>query len=478
MTDERTDLTDADRGAGTTAEPTGSWRELFSAQHLAASLVLAGGVALYAMNAFITAAILPTTVADIGGEQFYAWVTTSFLVASVFSSMLVARVLAAWGASRSYLVAFVIFALGSVVATLTPTMEILLGARILQGLGGGLLAGLGYAVIRDALPEHLWTRAAGLVSAMWGFGTLIGPALGGLFAQFGVWRGAFALLAVAAVILGVLSLRGLPRRSGEGEDHGRLPVASLALLVLAATAFSVAAVVPVGPATAVSLTVGALLVIFFVVVERVVSSPVLPHIAYRRGNPLKWLYLVLAMLSAAAMVEMFLPKFGQEFAAMPPVVAGVFGATLSIGWSFVQLFSASVDRERTRRRFMLWGPIMSAVGLIAFAATQQADAELWRVLVWVGALFLTGAGIGLSFPHLSVAAMRASDDPVEGAKAAAGVGTVELIANAIASALVGVLVVVGGVGPAGAATMGAGLAVLAAFGVVAVVLALRSGHRL
>lgn len=451
----------------------GTWGELFRPGHLTASLVLAGGVAVYAMNTFITAALLPSTVADIGGAAYFSWVTTGFLVASVLASMLVARALAAWGAARAYLVAFLLFAAGSLGAGLAPVMEVLVAARVLQGLGGGLLAGLGYAVIRSALPERLWTRATGLVSAMWGLGTLVGPAIGGLFAQWGSWRGAFWLLAVVSVVLGVMSVRGLPAGGGAAEDIGRFPAASLVALVLAAAAFSVAAVVPVGWPTAASLGAGLALGVVFVLIERASASPVLPHIAYRRGNPLKWLYLVLGILSAAAMVEIFLPRFGQELAGMTPLVAGLFGATVSVGWSGVQLFSASVDRPRTRRRLMVAGPVLMTAGLALFAVTQRADPSGVEIALWVTGLVVAGAGVGIAFPHLSVAAMHSTDDPVEGAKAAAGVGTAELIANALSSALVGVLVAVGGPGAAGSATMGAGIAVLGALGIVAIALGLR-----
>ncbi len=75
------------------------------------------------------------------------------------------------------------------------------------------------------------------------------------------------------------------------------------------------------------------------------------------------------------MAEMFLPKFGQELAAMTPLLAGMFGATVSVGWSVVQLFSASADRERTRRRLMLLGPVLMPIGLAVFAATQHAQAK-------------------------------------------------------------------------------------------------------
>ncbi|ALJ20875.1 MFS transporter [Microbacterium sp. No. 7] len=471
MTDENAS-TGVIPGGAEPDETSGSWRELFSGAHLTASLVLAGGVAVYAMNTFVTAALLPSTIADIGGEQYFAWVTTSFMAASVLTSMLVARTLAKRGAARTYLLAFLLFAAGSLGAALAPSMEVLLGARVLQGLGGGLLAGLGYAVIRDARPERLWTRATGLVSAMWGFGTLVGPAIGGVFAQLHLWRGAFWLLTAVAVVLGVMSLRGLPRHSAESDDFGKVPLASLGMLVLAAAAFSVAAVVPVGWPTAAALVTGTLLLAGFVAIDRAASSPVLPRITYRRGNPLTWLYIVLGILSAAAMAEIFLPKFGQELAGMPPLLAGLFGATVSVGWSFVQLFSASVDDERARRRLMLLGPVLMTVGLAVFAATQRADAG-GIVWVWVGGLVLAGAGVGLAFPHLSVAAMRSTDDPLEGSKAAAGVGTAELIANAMSSALVGVLVAVGGPGAAGSTAMGAGLAALGVLGVIAVAAALR-----
>ncbi|MCF2572685.1 MFS transporter [Brevibacterium sp. UCMA 11754] len=469
MSDDNVD-TDESGAALPVAE--GHWRELFSKDYAAASLVLAGGIAIYAMNMFITAALLPSTVADIGGEQYFAWVTTAFLVASVLTSMLVARVLATWGAARAYMLAFALFGLGSLGAALSPTMEVLIAARVMQGFGGGLLAGLGYSVIPNVLPRHLWTRATGLVSAMWGFGTLVGPAIGGLFAQTQAWRGAFWLLTIVPLVLGFASLRGLPRRASHRVEAGPLPWASLGLLVLASGAFSTASVTRIGWPTGIALSIGVVLVICFVIVDKATASPVLPHFTYRRGSPLKWIYLLLGILSSAAMVEIFLPKFGQELVGLSPLLAGMFGVTVSAGWSFVQLFSASVDDPRTRRRLMLIGPVLVTAGIAAFAATQHLDGS-WVIWIWVGSLVLAGAGIGLAFPHLNVAAMSSSDDPVQGSKAAAGLGTAELIANTIASALAGVLVAVGGLGATGSATLGAGLAVLGAIGIVFAVMIVR-----
>lgn len=465
-------------GESAIGELNGSWRDLFSPAHAAAVAVLAGGIAIYAMNIFVTAALLPSAIDDIGGQRYFSWVTTTFMVASVLASMTVARLLARRGAAQSYLIAFLLFGAGALGAALVPSMESMLVMRVLQGLGGGLLAGLGYAVIRDALPQRLWTRATGVVSAMWGVGTLIGPALGGAFAQWGLWRGAFGLLAAVAVVLGVLALRVLPRHAAAEGAGDRFPLLSLTLLVLATAAFSMAAVVSGGTATVAALLIGVALTASFVLTERRASSPVLPHITYQRGNPLKWIYLTLGILSAAAMVEIFLPFFGQRLGGLSPLFAGIFGATVSIGWSTVQIFSASVDSPRVRRRLVLAGPVLMTVGLAVFAAAQRTDAGPWTVCLWATALLIAGAGVGCAFPHLSVSAMQSSDDDSENAKAAAGVGTAELIANTISSALIGVLVAAGGPTVVGSATtMGFGVALLGAVGIATAAFSLKNVRR-
>ncbi|HXL59946.1 MAG TPA: MFS transporter, partial [Mycobacterium sp.] len=152
---------------------TGSWRELLSPKYLGACTVLAGGVALYATNEFLTISLMPSAVADIGGHRFYAWVTTVYLVGSVVAATTVHALLMRLGPRWAYLLGLSVFGAGSLACAAAPTMEIMLVGRTVQGVAGGLLAGLGYAVINTALPSSLWTKASALVSAMWGVGTLV-----------------------------------------------------------------------------------------------------------------------------------------------------------------------------------------------------------------------------------------------------------------------------------------------------------------
>ena len=153
--------------------------------------MLAGGVLLYATNEFLTISLLPSAVADIGGQRFYAWVTTVYLVASVVAATTVHRCTDAVGSTAGVSVGLTVFGTGSLAVRQRRPWRSCSPAARYRGWRAACWPGLGYAVINTALPQSLWTKASALVSAMWGVGTLLGPGAGGLFAQFGSWRWAF-----------------------------------------------------------------------------------------------------------------------------------------------------------------------------------------------------------------------------------------------------------------------------------------------
>ncbi|MEN0136047.1 MAG: MFS transporter, partial [Rhodococcus sp. (in: high G+C Gram-positive bacteria)] len=381
------------------------------------------------------------------------------------------------GALGAYLFALAPFFVGTMICAISPSMEVLLVGRAVQGLGGGLLAGLSYAVLREALPEHLWARATALVSAMWGVGTLAGPAIGGLFAQLGQWRLAFVALAVVAAAIAVIAPRALPRteRVRGGEP---VPATSLALLTLATIAISVAGILGNRAHMLILIAVGVMFVVLFLVWERRSPRGVLPRSTYRRASSLKWIYLTIAVLASGTVSEAFTPLFGQRLAGLAPFAAGFLGAMMSVGWSVTMIFSSGISRPRAKTVAMLTGPLVLATGLLLTAALWRDDAELAVVILWAGTLAAAGAGIGLAFPHLMVAAMQSTDDPQEGAKAAAGLNTVELIAMAVGSAVAGVLVNLGAPSAlTSARLLFLGLGVLAALGVFTAYRATRQADR-
>jgi MFS family permease len=419
--------------------PAGSWRELLGSRYAPIASVLAGGVLLEASNVYLTTSLLPTIVDDIGGAEFYAWTMMVFLLASVVSSMMVSRILTQRGAVQAYLLALGLFALGSLLCAASPWMWALLAGRAVQGLGGGLLAGLGYALIQRALPERLWARGAALVSAMWGVGNIVGPVVGGIFAQLDAWRVTFVGLAVVSALIGIVVVRSLPR-TARSRSSESVPWGSLVLLSGGVAAVGLAGVVPSGLGTGIAIVVGVVLGGWFLRHERRGRTGVLPRITFAAGSSLGWVYLTVAVLAFAIGTEAFIPLFGQEIGGLMPFVAGLLGAALSLGWSITQVFTANATGIRSRRVLITIGPLVIASGLAAYGLLQHEAPSTLVIALWFATLFLAGAGIGLGFPHLTVAALGSTPGEEEGAKAAAAVNTVFIIASAFSSAMAGVLV--------------------------------------
>jgi MFS family permease len=456
---------------------TGHWRELWSSPYSRTTALVAGGVVLYSTNEFLTISMLPSTVNEIGGERIYAWVTTLYLVGSVVAAATVNALLHRIGACISYLAGFSVLAAGSLVCAAAPNMEILLVGRFFQGLAGGLLCGLSFAVINAALPRRLWSRGSALTASTWGIGALIGPALGGFFAQFGAWRWAFGLLAMLSTAMAALA-PGLPTADGAGQaadrDSARIPIPSVILLGAAALTVSVASLPRNTFATAALLILSALLIGVFLVVDRRMDTAVLPASVYGFG-PLKWVYLTLGLLVAATKVDLYVPLFGQRLAHLGPIVAGLLGAALSLGWTISGFGSGSLNRARTIVAVVVAAPLVMAGGLALAGITHVQGATAGIVVVCAVALLAVGVGIGAAWPHLSAWAMTDVDDPAEGGAAATAINSVQLIFGAFGAGLAGVVVNVVEGGGASAARWA--FAVFAVMALTACVTAFRAGRR-
>jgi MFS family permease len=252
-----------------------------------------------------------------------------------------------------------------------------------------------------------------------------------------------------------------------------MPIWSLLILGTAALAVSVAEIPHSRIATAGLLAAGALLVVVFVVVDRRMPVAVLPPSAFGSG-PLKWIYLTLALLMASALVDMYVPLFGQRLAHLVPVVAGFLGAALAIGWTVSEIVSASLSSRRVIAYVVAAAPLIMAVGLALGAVTQVDDAPPGVVVLWALALMIAGVGIGAGWPHLSAWAMQCVDDENEGAAAAAAINTVQLISGAFGAGLAGVVVN----GAEGGAVIAARwlFAVFAALGVVGALASYRASR--
>lgn len=421
---------------------TASWGSLFQGRNGLLAVALTGGVALHAVNVHIVTTVLPSVVQDIGGLDWYAWSTTLFVVASIIGAALSVRLLALLGPRAACIAALAVFALGSAACASAWSMPWLLAGRSVQGLGGGVLAALSYALIQVVFAPALWPRAVALVSGMWGIATLCGPAVGGLYAQAGHWRWAFWTLlplALAQALLVAVQLRPAQDAPPATDGPPRIPALQIALLagsVLAVAAGSLSAQLPLqGLGVALGLALGAAAV----AVDRRAAVRMLPLGAATRGSALGAIYAAVALLLVGTTTEIYIPYFLQTLHGYTPLAAGYLTAAMAAGWSCGSLWSSGREGAAAARllRGAPWLGFASLMALALLLPTAALSPGLHMLLCGL-ALAGVGAGVGIGWPHLLVRVLTLAPAG-EGGMASAAITTVQLYGMALGAAIAGLV---------------------------------------
>jgi predicted MFS family arabinose efflux permease len=439
----------------------GGWLELMRGDNAARSAVIGGGMIIHAVSTFIVVTILPSVVRDIGGLRFFAWGTTLYVLASLLGGALCARLLARVGGRGTYRFALPVFALGTLVCALAPSMPVLLVGRLIQGFGAGTLSALSFTMVRTLFDEALWSRALSLTSAAWGVATMAGPAIGGVFAQYGAWRAAFWSVFVLVPFLLLLVERSLPRDLPRpAAPSTRLALLNLCVLVGSVLAVSVGSTASWAVANAAGLAAALAGLMLFVRLEAR-RRRLLPHGACNPSTALGAAYATMMMLIVGVSTEIFVPYFLQVLHGMTPLHAGYLSALMSAGWSIGAVGGSSQSIGGTRA-LLTAGPLLLAGMLAGMFLLMPRSGVLGDGQLWViGALLLgQGLGIGSAWPHLCAKVFAFAPD-AEKDLAATSITIVIMVANALGSALGGMVTNGAGMtnpgGPAGAAQAAAWL---------------------
>lgn len=426
----------ADPGA---VSPGSVWA-LFSAKHLAASLMLGGGVALYAIETYVTATVMPSVVRDIGGLHLFAWTTTLYVAAAVLGSIFTAVRPRGMSLKQTYLLGAVAFGLGSLACGLAPTMEIVLGGRSIQGFGAGLLATVAYAFIRYVYPDALWNKASTLYAAIWGIATFLGPTIGGWFSQGSDWRDAFYVLIPFSLAMIVAAWRLLPTAADDRtqtEAPMRQILMLLAAVLLVSTAGSVDDIRMRGAFIIAAIAAAAATILL----EQRARLRLLPRSAVSLKAPIARVYLIMVLLLTTMACDIYIPYFLQELHGVKPLMSGYLVALVALGWTMAAFVSSNFS-GRGAAIAIAAGAAVEAISTLALLFLLGRDNPQTDVVVIVAAVFAMlgmGFGVGLGWAHLVSHILRLADGD-EKDKASAGITTMQSLGTAFGAALAGVVV--------------------------------------
>lgn len=412
-----------------------SWRQLLGGGYLLPLTVICLGISLHAVNIPLTATILPTAVAEIGGLQFLSWAATVYLVASLLTSVSGARLRRRLGSRAAYVAAGSLFAAGSLVCALSPSMAVMLVGRTLQGAGGGLILSLGYGLIRSQFPETLWARIFALVSGIWGAAAILGAFVGGVFADFWSWRGAYYVMLPLALLLIGLASFGLPGGSAR-QDTSAGPYPFRRLLLIGAAILAVAASGNLAaPTWRVGLILASLpLILLALRLDARASNRLLPRHAFSIRTVVGLgLWLVFLLMLALTAFSVYGPVLLQSLHDVPATLAGAFVAWSSLSWTIAALVVASIP-ALPERPILVAGPALMLSGLCGLAVVLPGG-PFWLIPLLV---FCLGGGIGMGWAFICGRILSHAEDG-EGDVAAASIPTTQMFGFSFGAALSGLI---------------------------------------
>ncbi|ROS38607.1 MDR family MFS transporter [Amycolatopsis thermoflava] len=357
------------------------------------ALVLA--VLLAALDQTIVSTALPRIAGDLGGFRDIAWITASYLLASTAATPLWGKLGDMLGRKRLYLAATTAFLVASALCGLAQDLPQLIAARALQGLAGGGMIVLTFALVGDIVAPEDRGRYQGRFGSVYGVASIAGPLLGGLFTDELSWRWAFLVNVPVGLVAVAIAARHLPaavRRPAARIDY-------LGAGLLAATATALILITTFGERWGwaspgiLGLAVAAVVLIALVIpVERRAVAPVLPLSMLTSRT-----VVIASVVGFAANVAMFsvlvyLPTYLQVVDGVSATLSGVHMLPLVIGLVVSQSLAGRwIANPAHVRVVLVSGMVLNVAGLVLLSTLAPGTAQFVLVLYFL----VTGVGVGM-----------------------------------------------------------------------------------
>ena len=356
------------------------------------------GLFLAALDQTVVGTALPRIVTELRGNDIYTWAFTAYLLTATISGPIYGKLSDLFGRRPVLLFAVAVFLIGSALSGFSREMWQLVAFRALQGLGAGALFPVALAVIGDLFEPAERGKYQGLVGAVFGLSSLVGPAIGGVITDTVGWQWVFFVNLPLGVVVFTVIWRALPSARPAGA-RPRIDYLGASILVAALVPILIGLTnkqngawgdLSVGGLIALGLAITAL----FVWVESRATDPIVPLGLFR--NPSFRISVIAMFMASMAFFApvVFLPRWFQVVGGASATQSGYQILALLGGLILSAILSGQLVARTGRYKMLALGaPLVMAFGLYLLS-NLRADTPLPMLWVW---MFVTGIGVGPVF---------------------------------------------------------------------------------
>ncbi|MEO8798558.1 MAG: MFS transporter, partial [Polyangiaceae bacterium] len=350
---------------------------------------------LAAMDTTIVSTAIPQIVGDLGGFELFSWVFSIYLLTQTVTIPIYGKLADAFGRKPVLTVGTLIFLGSSVLSAFAWNMPSLIVFRGLSGLGAGSIMATVYTLAGDLYSVRERADVEGWLSSVWGVAAIVGPSLGGAFAEYASWRWIF-LINLPVGVGALIVLAKYLHEERESRQH-RIDYAGAALM-LGAGSTVIFGLLQGGQAwpwlsvpSGALFTLALVLVVATVRVERRAAEPLMPRWLWRQrafvGANLAMVGMGMVMMGPST----YLPTFGQAVLGLGAISAGLVLASMSIGWPLASSWSGRLYLRIGFRDTALLGAVLTVLAAIGFLLLPYGG-SVWPLVIDQVVL---GAGFGL-----------------------------------------------------------------------------------
>jgi EmrB/QacA subfamily drug resistance transporter len=371
---------------------------------------------LAALDQTIVSTALPRIASELHGLSKYSWVATAYLLTSAVATPLYGKISDMFGRKKIFQIAISIFLIGSMLCGAAQSMNQLIVFRGLQGLGAGGLMVLAMAIVGDLVPPRQRGRYQGYFGAVFAVSSVVGPLLGGFFADAGTilgitgWRWIFYInLPIGILALSAIAARlHLPvKRSPHKIDFAGAGLLAVSVVTLLLATVWGGVDYPWGSAQIIGLFSTAVVsALLFIWREHYAKEPIIPMKLFRNSvfGVSSLLSFLIGIVMFGALI--FLPQYQQLVRGDSATKSGLMLLPLVAG-----LMASSVTSGRLISKFGHYRPfpiVGTALVAFAFFLFSHITVDTSRVLLGLWMVIL-GMGIGMVMPVLTLAVQNAVD---------------------------------------------------------------------
>ncbi|MEN2738884.1 MDR family MFS transporter [Microbacterium sp. X-17] len=375
---------------------------------------LMAGMFLSALDQTVVGTSIRTIGDDLNGLSQQAWVTTAYLILSTISTPIYGKLSDIFGRRPLFIIAIVIFVIGSILATFSTSMLELAFFRAIQGLGAGGLMSMPLAILGDILAPRERARYQGYFLAVFGVSSVVGPLIGGVFAGadqiLGIagWRWVFLInvpigLIALAIVLRFLHIprhaRGRARIDWWGATMVIVALVPLLLVAEQGRDWGWSSPIAIG-----CYVLGGIGILAFVIIETLMKDDAIIPLKLFRSSTFSMATVIGVFIGFGMFGAMLtLPLYLQLVLGSTPTQSGFQLLPMILGLMITSIASGQIIARTGRYRiFPLLGTLFMALGFFLLTRLQY-DTSYWLIAL---AMLLIGMGLGQLMQTLTIASQN------------------------------------------------------------------------